>query len=99
MLKLNIQDAWPLILKGRQYFKVLTQRESFEKGVVLAAKMLHFFYNTENEVSKVKRIELEDVVRLLCGYDLDAEKCEVERLKQEKNVLMLESSQITTTST
>ena len=54
--------------------------------------MLHSFYSTENDVSKVKRIELEDVVRLLSAYDLNAEKGEVERLKHEKNVLMLESS-------
>ena len=54
--------------------------------------MLHSFYSTENDVSKVKRIELEYVVRFLCAYDLDAEKGEVERLKREKNVLMLESS-------
>ena len=54
--------------------------------------MLHYFYSTENDVSKVKRIELEDVVRLLCVYDLDDEKGEVEILKHEKNMLMLESS-------
>jgi len=55
---------------------------SAENKVVLAAKRLRSFYSTEDIVSlpsneATSRLELEDAVRLLCAYGLNADKSEL----------------------